>query len=76
MLRDYTCEQWYTHLFPLSQQLDGHWHYSQGGRVVCMLQEFKDPSWNRHMVLQDEQKEWGFVEDAVMTLCVYAFLWG
>lgn len=38
-------------------------------------QQFKDPSWNRHMVLQDGEKEWGFVKDAVMTPCVGAFLW-
>lgn len=38
-------------------------------------QGFKDPSWNGHMVLQDQEKEWGLVKDAVVTSCVGAFLW-
>lgn len=38
-------------------------------------QGFKDPSWNGHMVLQDQEKEWGLVKDAVVTSWVGAFLW-
>jgi len=63
-------------LVPALTAVSGHWHHSPGGGVVCMLQEWKDPSWNRHVVLQDQQKEWGFVEDAAMTSRVGAFLWG
>lgn len=50
---------------------------SRAVRLTLALQtrqEFKDPSWNRVMVLQDQEKEWRFVKDAVMTSCVGAFL--